>query len=57
VPTPVEFEYKVKKPSNVIDLQTGRKVGVITPKKPRYRVILGEDRARWFYVGPKKSLE
>ena len=57
VPSPVEFEYKVKKPSNVIDLQTGRKVGVITPKKPRYRVILGKDRARWFYVGPKKSLK
>ena len=57
VPATIEFEYEVNQPSNIIDLQTGKKVGAITPQKPRYKVELGEERARWFYVGPKKRLE
>jgi len=57
VPTTIEFEYEVKKISNLIDLQTGKKVGALTPGKPRYKVKLGEERARWFYVGPKEKLE
>jgi len=57
VPTTIEFEYKVNQPCNVIDLGTGKKVGALTPQKPRYKVKLGEERARWFYVGPKERLE
>jgi len=55
--TTIEFEYKVKKISNVIDLQTGKKVGVLTPGKSRYQVKLGKERACWFYVGPKSRLQ
>ena len=57
VPAAVEFEYKVNKPRNIIDLQSGKKVGTITPERPGYKVKLGKERARWFYVGPEKRLE
>jgi hypothetical protein len=48
------IECPVSSPSEVIDLQTNRKIAEISPDNPSFRVTLGQERALVFFVGPRR---